>query len=484
MKNATLIIFGGSGNLSLLKIYPALFNLFNKNKLPNKFNVISVAKTDRDINEFKKTIKQYIIKQVSDFSDLKWEKFQKNLFYFSLDFKNQSDYNKLKNYLDKVQPKNNNLMYYLATSPNFFKIITKNLYNEKMVNKDIGIQRIIFEKPFGYDFNSAQNLNDFLTKYINEEDIFRIDHYLGKDMIQNIMFLRFSNTIFENIWNKENIDNIQITSSEKIGIEKRGNYFDSSGAIRDMVQNHLLQILAITIMDLPKSFEAKDIIDKKVEIFKNLEKFNYDDLDKKIILGQYSKNKNLNLKSYREEDSIADDSFTETFVLLKTFVNTNRWKGVPFYLKTGKRLDKKELYITVEFKNKEKLSTITSMDYKPNVLKIKITPEEGIELMFNIKTPAEDNAIMPVKMDFCKSCVSDLKSPKAYEKIIKGIFSGKSTLFTRWDEVKYTWKYIDSITKCCDKKKSQIIEFYKAGSKGPIKAKKLLENDNRKWWQY
>ncbi|MGM0379784.1 MAG: glucose-6-phosphate dehydrogenase [Bacillota bacterium] len=484
MENGSLIIFGGSGNLSLLKIYPALFNLYINNNLPNKFNVISVAKTNRDVNEFKKTVKEYISKQVNNYSESKWEKFERNLYYFSLDFKNIHDYKKLKNFLNKLQTKNDNYMFYLATSPNFFKIITKNLYDNNMINKDFDIQRIIFEKPFGYDYDSAKILNDYLTKYINEDDIFRIDHYLGKDMIQNIMFLRFSNTIFENIWNKENIDNIQITSSEKMGIGKRGNYFEKSGTIRDMVQNHLLQILAITIMDLPESFKAKDIIDKKVKIFKNLEKFNDDDFDKKIILGQYSKNENLNLKGYREENSIPDDSFTETFVLLKTYVNTIRWKGVPFYLKTGKRLSKKELYITIEFKNKEKLSSITNMDYNPNVLKIKITPEEGIELMFNIKTPVEDNSIMPVKMDFCKSCVTHLKSPKAYEKIIKGIFSGKSTLFTRWDEVKYTWKYIDSITKCCDQKKSQIIEFYKAGTNGPEKARKLLKKDNRKWWKY
>ena len=294
-------------------------------------------------------------------------------------------------------------------------------------------------------------------------------------MIQNMMVIRFANAIFEPLWSAEHIDNVQLIVSEEEGVGSRGEYYDSSGAIRDMVQNHLLQLLALVTMEKPSDINPESIRKEKVKVIKSISVLDKEDLKKHIVLGQYS--------GYKNEDKVNEDSTTETFVALKIFLKHEKWRGVPFYLMTGKRLKEKFAGIIIEFKaNKDKESNLLYPEVTPNILFIKIQPEEGISLTLNAKKPATEEEITSVSMDFCQSCMLGYNSPQAYEKLLLDAIKGDHTRFTRWDEVEYAWKFIDELISCCTRDKN-IIEEYEQGSNSPEGAKKLLERDNRRWWK-
>jgi len=484
MKNI-LTIFGGSGNLAYLKLYPALLSLDKLKQLPDSFQIISAARSKRTTEDFREEIRKRLKLIESD--PIVLENFLKRIHYIALSFSDLKDYEKLKskiNSLDETYAIENNRIFYLATSPNFFSVITKNLYDKKMIHQDKGNQKIVIEKPFGNDYSSAKQLNDHLLKYVDEENIYRIDHYLGKDMIANILYLRFSNPIFSGVWSKDYIDNIQIVASEDIGIQDRGRYYDDSGALRDMVQNHLLQILGTVAMEMPEDFDSSCIQTEKIEIFKSLRAYTCDDVNDHISLGQYKENTDKNFNAYREEKGIDDKSTTETFAALEVFIDNDVWTGVPFYLKTGKRLDKKAVYITIEFKKNKEAEHMINKKFKSNILQIKIQPEEGINIKFNLKKPRVEDEISSVEMDFCKSCLIDYQAPAAYEKILSGLFENEKLLFTTWEELKYTWLFIDPIAKACQNTKDDLLSFYTGGTSGPDSSDQLLEKSNRHWWPY
>jgi len=484
MKNI-LTIFGGSGNLAYLKLYPALLSLDQLNQLPDSFRIIATARSKRSTDDFRLEVRKRL--ELIETDPIVLDEFLKRIIYISLSFSDINDYDYLKekiNALDEEYSIDNNRIFYLATSPNFFSVITKNLSDQGMINQDKGNQKIVIEKPFGNDYDSAKELNDHLLEYIEEKDIYRIDHYLGKDMIANILYLRFSNPIFSGVWNKEYIDNIQIVASEDIGIENRGRYYDDSGALRDMIQNHLLQILGTVAMDMPYNFDTQCIQHKKIEIFEALRIYNDDEVSNHIVLGQYKENHEKNFSAYHEEKGINKDSLTETFAALEVFIDHPIWDGVPFYLKTGKRLDKKAVYITIEFKKNKKAEHMINKAFHSNILQIKIQPEEGISVKFNLKKPSVEDEISSVEMDFCKSCLIDYQAPGAYEKILSGLFKNEKLLFTTWEELKYTWHFIDPIAKGCKDIKKDLLTFYTAGTKGPSTSDNLLEKSNRHWWPY
>ena len=473
--HTTMIIFGGTGDLAHRKLIPGLFQLYTNGYLPKDFSLISIGRRDKNNIEYRAEVyestKKYSNKVTieSDFN-----KFSKMIDYFNLDFNNEEDYVKLK---DELYRKDKNglersYMFYLGVSPDYFSTIVKNLEKSGIRDKKSLWQRLIIEKPFGKDLESATKLNNTISDVFDEKDIYRIDHYVAKEMIQNINTLRFQNSIFKSIWNKENISNIQITVLEKEGVGTRGGFYDDTGALRDMVQNHLLQLLAITAMEPPSSLNSDDIRNEKVKVFKDLRCFNKEDLKNNLILGQYI--------GYQDEDKIDKDSSTETLVAAKMFIDNERWEGVPFYLLTGKSLENKTAQVTIEFKNQD--NNLYGENTKPNILTIKIQPDEGISLNLNVKKPGVVDQMGVAEMDYCQSCLYLFNSPDSYEKLLLDAMNGDSTLFTRWDELQLTWKYIDSLLFHLNSSKKDHIECYEKGSTGPISLDNFIDNGVKKWW--
>lgn len=476
---ALLIIFGGTGDLAKKKLSAALYNIFKDEKISENFAILSIGRKEISKDDYKNMIKEGIENSLnSNIKSKDWESFEEKIFYYSLEFNKGEDYKSLEKYISELEEKfdtKGNRLYYFAVSPEYFSVIANNLKQENMINQETGWKRVIIEKPFGKDLKTAQELNKELSEIFKEENTFRIDHYLGKEMIQNMMVIRFANAIFEPLWSAEHIDNVQLIVSEEEGVGSRGEYYDSSGAIRDMVQNHLLQLLALVTMEKPSDINPESIRKEKVKVIKSISVLDKEDLKKHIVLGQYS--------GYKNEDKVNEDSTTETFVALKIFLKHEKWRGVPFYLMTGKRLKEKFAGIIIEFKaNKDKESNLLYPEVTPNILFIKIQPEEGISLTLNAKKPATEEEITSVSMDFCQSCMLGYNSPQAYEKLLLDAIKGDHTRFTRWDEVEYAWKFIDELISCCTRDKN-IIEEYEQGSNGPEGAKKLLERDNRRWWK-
>ena len=339
---------------------------------------------------------------------------------------------------------------------------------------------MVIEKPFGEDLKTAEYLNEKINAVFPEKDIYRIDHYLGKEMLQNIIILRFANAIFEPIWNKNYIDNIQITSSEEIGVGARGGYYEHSGALRDMIQNHLLQLLSLTVMEPPRSLSERDIRIEKLKVLRSLN----DRLDSiETVRGQYSAGKvrGKDIPAYREQEKVDPNSMVETFVATKMYLNTGRWQGVPIYIRTGKALKEKTTEVVIEFKETPYSHYFPSQTLKPNLLVIKIQPEEGMVVRFCAKNPGALNQVVPVGMDFCQNCQTGVNSPEAYERLLFDVMRGDATLFTRWEEVEASWIFADRIKSEWDKE-TPSFPNYAPGSWGPKEAEELLAKDGKRWW--
>ncbi|MCG8502668.1 MAG: glucose-6-phosphate dehydrogenase [Firmicutes bacterium] len=490
-KNACCIfvIFGGTGDLTHKKLIPAIYNLVKEDRLTENFAVVSIGRRIKTDEEYRKELLDSIRKYTdAEIHSSLWEALSKKIYYMSLNFNDVQGYQKLKHFLEDLDTRydtKGNRVFYLATAPTYFDVVVDCIDANNMVDNRTSWQRIVIEKPFGSDLASAQYLNKKITRVFSEENIYRIDHYLGKEMIQNIMFIRFANGIFEPLWNNRCIDNIQITVFESIGIESRGAYYEKSGALRDMVQNHLFQMLALTAMEPPKSFSTTDVRDEKVKIIQSLKGFSEEDVHNHVVMGQYVSNeeKNRNILGYREENGVSETSDTETFVALKVLLQNARWEGVPFYLRTGKRVGKKTAYISVQFKNIPQTNTLYNQLIDPNLLVIRIQPWEGVFLKFNVKKPRSAEDIVSAKMDFCQNCHMEYKSPEAYERLLWDVMKGDSTLFTRWDEVEYSWRFIDQMTKCCKGDRQKILTNYEVGSLGPKEADDMLAKDHKKWWE-
>src|SRR6056297_139048 len=477
--SCTMIIFGSTGDLTKRKLIPAIHELEKGKYLPNKFKLIGIGRRNISQEEYS----NMLYKGIKEYTNIEtnqklWNKISEKIYYLKMDFTKLSEYKKLYEYLledNKSKEISSNLMFYLAVSPEYFGAIVNNLKENNIIDGNNHWNRMVIEKPFGKDFESAKKLNNEITKVFKENQIFRIDHYLGKEMIQNITMLRFENSIFEPIWSNKYIENIQIIVSEKEGIGLRGEYYDNTGALKDMIQSHLLQILAITAMESPENFNMDSIRNAKAKLLEDLVLFTDDNNEENIVFGQY--------EGYKDEKGVSKHSNRETFVAMKVFIENERWQGVPIYLMTGKNLKEKLAQVNIEFKKPK--NTINNKinifdlekNIQSNVLEIMIQPQEGIGLKINIKKPTEMNKMEVAEMEYCRTCLSGLNTPDAYVKLLLDVIEGDSTRFTRWDELSSSWKFIDSINEDLIK-----VHKYKAKGLGPEKAYEMIGEDNRKWW--
>lgn len=475
-KSGIFVIFGATGDLTHRKLLPALFKLYKKNKLPDNYVIVAVARRDKTHEVYREDARESLRKFMGSTNN----DFLSKIFYFKTDFNTSLGYQELDVFLSDLDINhgtNGNRIFYLATLPNHFEPIVKNIKKYNLIKRHKNYEyKLIIEKPFGNDLASAKKLNNILLHVFRETEILRIDHYLGKETVQNLFVLRFANRMFEPLWNHEHIQNIQITVAEDLGVETRGRYYDNYGALRDMIQNHLLQLLTLVAMDCPQTFTATDIKSEKVKILKAIKMMSKSDMKNKIIFGQYVQNSND--KDYIDEDGVDKNSRTETYVALQLNVENKRWKNTPFYLRTGKHLKAKATEIVVYFKPSS--TPFTQEDIKQNVLVLKLQPDEGIYLRFNAKKPGNSFDIDRVSMDFCHSCMFDINTPEAYETLLFNAFSGDLSLFSRWDEVEHSWKIIDPITKYWIKSTQKPI-YYKSKSWGPVEADELLEKNGHHW---
>lgn len=487
--NVLLTIFGGTGDLAKRKLYPSLFRLYQKGILKNHFAVIGTARRPWS-NE---TYHQVILESLESFhaSDAELTDFASHFYYQSHNVNDTQHYHILKQLTDQLEKKYQlagNRIFYLAMSPNFFGTIVSHLQSEKMLTNS-GYHRVIIEKPFGNDYDSASKLNQEINQVFSEEEIYRIDHYLGKEMIQNISAIRFANLIFESIWNNRYIDNIQITLAEEVGVEERAGYYEKSGALKDMVQNHILQILSLLAMEPPVTFSEKDIRNEKIKALESIRRYTVDEIKQNFVRAQYTAGQieDRHYLGYQEEENIDPDSRTETFVAGKILIDNFRWSGVPFYIRTGKRLTEKGTRIHVVFKQvpinlfknevKEPCAP-TSLD--PNVLTIYIQPTEGFSLTLNGKKIGQGFNTESVKLEKRNSAEIIENTPEAYEKLLLDALNGEGTNFTHWDEVAQSWRLIDRIRDCWDQDPQSLCS-YAAGSMGPKEAAELLKSDGRQW---
>lgn len=422
MKAQALVIFGSTGNLMFKKLIPALYHLLKMD--PNRqLKIIAVGRKNYTLEEYIESAKPQMTSKVD------WDVLIPHLEYHSMELTSVDDYHKLKGRLDEL--KCNDVMYYLAVPPNLFPVIAKGVSNANLVSKGDSSKRIVFEKPFGEDLISAKQINRNLWTYFDESQIYRIDHYLGKDMIQNILVVRFGNKIFGNTWNKNTIRSVVIVAKETEGVMSRGNYYDTIGALKDMVQSHLLQMASLIAMSKPDTFTSEDIKDQKVKVFQS---FTID--PNSIVKGQYL--------GYTDSEKISNESKTETFVFCKVCVDNDKWEGVPFYFVTGKKLDEKRSEIIINFKDDESLLALNkNAKSHQNKLVIKVSPDDGVEFHFNVKAPGLQNDITTAKLDYCHSCLSFQNTPEAYEKLLLDLMDQNRTLFTRWDEIESTWQIVN-----------------------------------------
>lgn len=484
---AIMVIFGGTGDLTHRKLMPSLYNLFYQDLLPDNFAIVSVGRRDYSDDEYRSQVE----KSVEKFSRFKmdadrWNRMRERIYYSKFNFDDDDGYIQLKSMLSGLDNRYNtagNRLYYLAVSPEYFEVIVDKLDIHSMALSHSSVRRIVIEKPFGRDLASATYLNDKITRVFKEENTYRIDHYLGKEMIQNIMVMRFGNSVFEHLWNNRYIDNIQISSTETVGVENRGGYYENAGALKDMIQNHMFQLLTLTAMEPPVNLETESIRDEKVKVLRSLQPVTEEFVRENMVRGQYGSGEIgiHNVKAYRDEERVDQDSETETFVAMKLYVENYRWAGVPFYIRSGKRMANKTTEIVVEFKALPKILYTKDTDLKPNLLVIKVQPKEGVMFQFNAKKPGTGNEIVPVQMDFCQNCSMENDSPEAYERLIAEVIRGDSTLFTRWDEVEFSWKYVDDVTRIWRSENAQFPN-YESGTWGPDAAHELLSRDGRQWW--
>ncbi len=427
MKDLIITIFGSTGDLTARKLLPAILKLHQEKEIPEQTLVVCLGR--------KELSKQAYLEYMNQLTNVKLDLqgLDPLVYYHQMEITEIHDYQPLVQYIDSLRHEHTRSLFYLAIGPELFPIVSKNINQSGLVTIGNINQSIIFEKPFGHDLDSAKEVNQMLWNYFDEKQIYRIDHYLGKEMIQNIIMVRFANRIFEEIWHNRSIKNIKIFSKETDGILNRAGYYDQAGALKDMVQSHLLQMMSLIAMEVPMSYYSEDVKNEKVKVLNHLS-FDKDSL----IFAQYD--------GYLSEKNIPKDSTTETFVFLKLFVNTPRFKGVPFYLMTGKKLDKKESEIVIEFEETSEQRK-WNLPLSTNKLRIKIAPLDGVGLVLNSKVPGLTGDVETVELEYCIACHAVGNLPEAYEKLIKDAVEHHKSLFTRWDEIELSWKFIDQVKK-------------------------------------
>lgn len=489
-----MVIFGASGDLAHRKLLPALYRLCQDNLMPHEFFIVGAARTEMNHDAFRENVKESLQKflppDIYKASDC--ENFARKIYYFPLEYNDPAGYSKLSDFLQNTINHEcitgGNLIFYLAVPPPVYPDVLQNLGSQGLScqkSEEKGWRRIIIEKPFGNDLKSAQELTKIARQSFEEDQIYRIDHYLGKETVQNILTFRFANTIFEPIWNRNYIDNIQISALETLGVEGRGGYYERAGALRDMFQNHMLQLLSLVAMEPPAAFNADCIRDEKAKLFRSIRPIPPDRLSDFVVRGQYDAGKinGIDTVLYRKEKGVSPDSITETFSAVKFLVDNWRWQGVPFYLRSGKRMARTLTEISIQFKQVPHLfmQSAVDQDLKPNVLTFRIQPDEGISLTFEAKRPGPEMCMGQVKMEFLYKSVFGGKFSEAYERLLLDCMLGDSTLYNREDGVELCWSLITPVLEKWKTERPPAFPNYKSGALGPEEASKLLERDDRKW---
>lgn len=459
-----LLIFGGSGDLTFRKLLPAMYNHFALKSLNQAVDIIPIGRRDLGIEGYREQAGEWVKEQTRlRFNPEIYDAFSETIHYFQMDFNDMGGYEALDAYLSDEFPDHCRVFYY-AVGPDSFHRITLGVSHAKLNREN---SRMILEKPFGDNLVDAKSLNAELVSTFGQDGVYHIDHYLGKEMIRNILSVRFGNAIFSGIWNHHFIDNVQINAFETVGVETRGGYYDQSGAFRDMVQNHLFQVLSVIALEQPIDDSAAALHDAQYEVLKSLKPINGKTTLEHLVLGQYA--------GYRNEPKVDPNSETATYAAIKVNVDSPRWKGVPFYIRTGKKLHKRDTEIIITFRQ-------TAKDVAANILVIKVQPDEGIYLRFNVKKPGTTDVLTDVHMDYCQSCNLEnyQNTPEAYERLLAACFNGDHTLFSRWDQIEASWNFANQLLAEYEQAGGQLYT-YEAKTPGPVEAELMLGEDGREW---
>ena len=489
MEPLIFVIFGASGDLTRRKLIPAIFDLFKGGHLPEHFAVLGVSRSGLSDDDFRS-------KAFSDSGHLELgeedpkvvEKFAQRLFYQSIDTAVAEEYAAVKKRLESLDQKFNtggNVIFYLSTPPSLYETIPRYLATQGLNKAPSSYRRVVIEKPFGYDGESARLLNQSLRQHFEEHQIYRIDHYLGKETVQNLLVTRFANGVFEPLWNHNYIHHVEITSAEDIGVGSRGGYYNKSGALRDMLQNHLMQIVAHVAMEPPITPDAESIRSEKIKLFKSLRPIEEKNIIHDAIRGQYtaSKIRGEKVLGYRDEEGVPDDSKTETFAAVKFFIDNWRWSGIPFYVRTGKRLPTKVTEITITFKTPPHtlFNRVSEVFQANNQLVIRIQPDEGLMLNFGMKIPGQGFRVKNVGMDFHYSDLAEEDVPTAYERLLLDCMKGDATLYAHGDSVEYAWRFVEPILNAWENDSDIPVYGYPAGSWGPMVADDMIQPEDLTW---
>lgn len=473
----TLVIFGASGDLAHRKLMPALFNLFRKGRLSKNFQILGTAMRKWDDSLFQKSILEGILRFAGyKFEDDEWSQFATHLKYLPGDFTLAESYKQLALVLQNIHMKPANQLYYLATSPDYFLPILEGLANNDLLNETHARRLVVVEKPYGTDLSSAQQLNQAVHSMMHEDQIYRIDHYLGKETVLNLLTFRFANTIFEPIWNRNYVDHVQITVAETIGVEHRAGYYDEIGVLRDMFQNHLLQLLCLVAMEPPATYRSEAMRDEKVKVLNSIRPLTAQEISQSTLRGQYL--------GYLNEPKVQAGSQTATFAVVRMYIDNWRWQGVPFYLRSGKKLKEKCSEIIIQFKCPPHGMLQLPADYAltANTLGISIQPDEGIHLSFEAKVPDTTAETRHVDMEFhYRDSFGAGSIPEAYERLLLDALNDDPSLFIRDDQTENAWALIDPILHTWKSKQVPSLCSYEPGSWGPAEAEELLAQDKRRW---
>ena len=479
--NNCIVIFGASGDLTHRKLIPALYNLFKIGRLNERFCVLGVARSDLNDETFRQKMREALL-NTEETTPETLDDFCRHLYYQAVNTSDASDYGKLVPRLDELHDQHQtcgNTLYYLSTPPSLYGVIPECLAAHGLNTEEYGWKRIIVEKPFGYDRKTAEALDIQIHRFFEEHQIYRIDHYLGKETVQNLLVLRFSNGLFEPLWNRNYIEYVEITGAESIGVEERGGYYDGSGAMRDMFQNHLLQVLAMVAMEPPAIINANSMRDEVAKVLHCLRPLTQDDVEHNLVLGQYIAGEvdGVMVKGYLQEKGVPPYSTTETYMALCCEIENWRWAGVPFYVRTGKRLPTRVTEIVIHFKTTP--HPVFSQNAPENKLIIRIQPDEGISMRFGLKKPGAGFEAKEVSMDFRYADLAGSSVMTAYERLLLDAMKGDATLFARTDAVHAAWKFVQPILDY--KAQGGRVYDYEAGTWGPIAADKLIAKSGRVW---
>ena len=487
----TLVIFGGAGDLSARKLLPAVYNLSLDGVLPANFGVVGFARNELDDLTYRAFARDGIQRfSRRPLDEAHWGEFAKSLFYVTGTFTDPQAYIELKRRLEKIDSElgiPGNRIFYLSIPPSLIATCVQQLKANGLVTEagETAVSRVIVEKPVGRDLASARAINATLARTFDESQIFRIDHYLGKETVQNILVLRFANSVLEPLWNAKYVDHVQLTVAEEEGVGVRAGYYEEAGALRDMVQNHILQVLAMIAMEPPWSLDPENVRDAKLNVLRSLRPLTAADVDTQVVRAQYDAgfHSGEDVPGYRREEGVRRDSTTETYVALKTFIDNWRWAGVPFYIRTGKRMPKRVSEAAIYFKPVPEILFNTNREapLDPNVLTLRIQPDEGFSLRMSSKLPGPKVRIYPVKMDFHYGATFGDSSPEAYERLLLDVMAGDATLFMRRDAVETAWSWVTSILTTWEASRTRYLAEYPAGTWGPVEADRLIESDGRRW---